>query len=296
MNLKRLYGAHTALVTPFKSNGELDEDGLRANVDFQIEQGIDGLVPVGTTGESPTLSSEEHKKVVEIVIDQTKGRVPVIAGTGSNNTKEALYYTKHAKDAGADAALIISPYYNKPTQEGLIEHYRKVAEEVDIPIIIYNVPSRTGKNVEAETVIKLSEVPNIVGVKEASCNLQQIMEIIRGTPDDFIVLSGEDSWTYSMMGLGAVGAISVSSNIIPNELHRMCKAYLDGDIDTTKELHYKYLDLNKVIFVETNPGPIKEAMNMMGLAAGDPRLPLVRVSEKSRERIRDVMRGVNLLE
>ncbi len=290
-----LSGAYTAIVTPFDENGELDEEGLRQNIRFQIREGIDGIVPVGTTGESPTLSPEEHERVIDITVDEVRGRVKVIAGTGSNNTKEAIRYTRHAKEAGADAVLLISPYYNKPTQEGLYQHYKKIAQEVDIPQIIYNVPSRTGRNIEAETTLRLSKIKNIVGVKEASCNLEQIMRILKNAPRDFSVLSGEDSWTYSILSLGGIGVISVASNVAPRGVSEMVHKYLDGDVSGSRELHYKYLDLFKVIFVETNPGPIKAAMKMMGMAAGRPRLPLVEPSPESMKKIQSVLEKLDLL-
>ena len=290
-----LSGAYTAIVTPFNEDGSLDEDGLRKNIRFQIAEGIDGLVPVGTTGESPTLSPEEHEQVIDITVGEAKGKAKVIAGAGSNNTKEAIRYTKHAKEAGADAALLISPYYNKPTQEGLYQHYKAIAEAVEIPQIVYNVPSRTGRNVEAETTLRLSKLKNVVGVKEASCNLEQIMRILREVPEDFIVLSGEDSWTYPILSLGGHGAISVSSNVAPKGLVEMIHQYFDGHIEESKQLHYKYFDLNKVIFVETNPGPIKVAMGMMGMPAGKPRLPLVEPSGESKAKIRKVLTQLGLL-
>ncbi len=288
-------GAYTAIVTPFGEDGSLDEDGLRNNIKFQIAEGIDGLVPVGTTGESPTLSPEEHERVVDITVEEAEGEAKVIAGAGSNNTKEAIRYTKHAKEAGADAVLLISPYYNKPTQEGLYQHYRRIAEAVDIPQIVYNVPSRTGRNVEAETTLRLSKLKNVAGVKEASCDLEQIMRILRDAPEDFVVLSGEDSWTYPILSLGGHGAISVSSNVIPKGLRKMIHNHFDGHIEESKQLHYKYLDLNKVIFVETNPGPIKAAMEMMGMPSGKPRLPLVEPGRESKDRIGEVLQNLNLL-
>ncbi len=290
-----LSGAYTAIVTPFDKDGGLDEEGLRKNIRFQISEGIDGLVPVGTTGESPTLTPEEHEKVIDITIEEAKGKAKVIAGTGSNNTKEAIRYTKHAKEAGADAVLLISPYYNKPTQEGLYQHYKKIAETVDIPQIVYNVPSRTGKNVEAETTLRLSKLKNVAGVKEASCDLEQIMRILRDAPEDFVVLSGEDSWSYPILSLGGHGAISVSSNVVPKGLTKMIHEHFDGHIEDSKQLHYKYLDLNKVIFVETNPGPIKAAMEMMGMPSGKPRLPLVEPTGESKEKIKKVLQDLSLL-
>lgn len=288
-------GTYTAIVTPFDSEGNLDEEGLRKNIRFQISEGITGIVPVGTTGESPTLTPEEHEQVIDIAVEEAKGKVKVIAGSGSNNTKEAIRYTAHAKEAGADAALLISPYYNKPTQEGLYQHYKQIAESVDIPQIIYNVPSRTGKNVDAETVIRLTKFKNIVGVKEAGCDLEQIMRILRDVPDDFNVLSGEDSWTYSMLALGGHGVISVASNLVPKGVSDMVSLFLKGDIEGSKQLHYKYLDLFDVIFVETNPTPVKSAMNMLGMAAGSTRLPLVEPLAQSKEKIERVLRELKLL-
>ncbi|MBN2518293.1 MAG: 4-hydroxy-tetrahydrodipicolinate synthase [Candidatus Altiarchaeota archaeon] len=288
-------GAYTALVTPFDEANSIDEKGLVKNIKFQLDRGIDGLVPVGTTGESPTLTPEEHELLIEITVKHAKGKARVIAGTGSNNTQEAVHYTKFAEEAGADAALVITPYYNKPTQEGLYQHYKKLSEEVDIPIIIYNVPSRTGRNIDAATVLKLAEFDNIVGVKEASCNMDQIMEIIRKAPEGFTMLSGEDSWTYAMLCLGAHGVISVASNVAPDAVAEMTHKYLEGNVDASRNIHYKYLDLFGVIFIETNPSPIKEAMNMMGLAAGKPRLPLVQINEKSKIQLEKVLLDLGLL-
>jgi len=290
-----LSGAYTAIVTPFDKEGNIDEEGLRRNIRFQIAQGVDGLVPMGTTGESPTVTPEEHEKVIDITVGEAKGKAKVIAGAGSNNTKEAIRYTQHAKEAGADAALLISPYYNKPTQEGLYQHYKLIAETVDIPQIVYNVPSRTGKNVEAETTLRLSKLKNVVAVKEAGCNLEQIMHILRDVPDDFNVLSGEDSWTYAMMSLGAHGVISVASNIAPKGVSDMVHKFLEGDIEEAKQLHYKYLDLFHVIFVETNPTPVKAALEMMGMPSGEPRLPLVAPSDESKARIKSVLKPLGLI-
>jgi 4-hydroxy-tetrahydrodipicolinate synthase len=290
-----LSGAYTAIVTPFK-DGELDEEGLRSNIQEQIANGIDGLVPVGTTGESPTLTPEEHEKVIDITVEEAKkARKKVIAGAGSNSTAEAIRYTKHAKDIGADAALVIVPYYNKPTQEGIYQHFKAVAEAVDIPIVVYNVPSRTGKNVDADTVIRLAQIPNIVAIKEAGCDMEQIMRILRDAPEGFQMLSGEDSWTYAMMALGAHGAISVASNIAPKMVSDMIHNALDGNWEEAKKLHYKLLDLSKVIFVETNPTPVKAAFDMLGKPAGSPRLPLVEPSDESKSKIKKVLEELELL-
>jgi 4-hydroxy-tetrahydrodipicolinate synthase len=288
-------GLYTAIVTPFKRDGELDEEGLRRNIEFQIENKVEGVVPVGTTGESATLSGVEHRKVVEISVDQVNGRASVFAGTGSNNTSEAISYTKHAYDVGADAALMITPYYNKPTEEGVYQHYRKVAEEVDIPIILYTVPGRTMVNIEPETTKSLSEIHNIVGIKDASGNLDQVSKEIMLCGEDFTVLSGEDSLNLALITLGGKGAISVASNIVPREMGELVRSALEGDLKRARKLHYRLYPLCKILFIETNPAPVKAAMDMMGLAAGDPRLPLVHVRKESEEKIREVLGELNLI-
>ncbi|KXB00877.1 hypothetical protein AKJ40_00110 [candidate division MSBL1 archaeon SCGC-AAA259M10] len=277
------------MITPFDENYELDEEGLRENIRSQIEGGIDRIVPVGTTGECATLSHEEHKRVVEIAIDTAGGEVPVIAGTGSNSTREALRLTRHAAEAGADAAMLVTPYYNKPTQRGLYEHYKKIAQEVDIPQIIYNVPSRTGRNIDPETLVSLSEFENIVGVKEAIGDLQQIMYLVENTGEDFNVLSGDDHLTLPMLSLGAVGVISVASNIVPGEISKLVHSYLEGDTKTAMEQHYEFLPLFRSLFLETNPGPVKAAMGILDRPAGKPRLPLVEVTEETKNQLREVL-------
>jgi 4-hydroxy-tetrahydrodipicolinate synthase len=291
----KISGLFTAIVTPFDAKGGLDEEGLRRNIEFQIKNKVDGLVPVGTTGESATLSEEEHKKVIEITIEQVNGRALVLAGTGSNNTKEAIEYTQHAKDAGADAALMISPYYNKPTQEGIYQHYKKIAETVDIPIIMYTVPGRTAVNIEPETTKRLAEISNIVGMKDASGNLNQVSMEIKSCGKDFNVLSGDDSLDYPIIALGGKGAISVVSNVAPKEKGELVRAALAGDYAKAKEMHYKLYDLSKILFIETSPAPVKAAMTMMGLAAGECRLPLVPIKKDSEEKIRKVLTELNLL-
>jgi len=288
-------GLFTAIITPFDKDGNLDEDGLRGNIDFQIENKVDGIVPVGTTGESATLSEEEHKRVVEIAIDQANGKCLVLAGTGSNSTTEALEYTKHAKDVGADAALMISPYYNKPTQEGVYQHYKKIAESVDIPIILYTVPSRTMVNIEPETTKRLSEIPNIVGIKDASGNLNQVSREIMECGKNFTVLSGDDSLNLPIIALGGKGAISVVSNVVPGMMSEFIGYALNGNFDKARKLHYRLYVLFKILFIETNPTPVKSAMEMMGMAAGDPRLPLVPVSKANREKIRKVLENLDLV-
>ncbi len=293
--MSKFKGALTALITPFDAEGNIDEEGLRENVRFQLEQGIHGLVPVGTTGECATLSYEEHEQVIDIVIDETNNKVPVIAGTGSNSTKEAIMLTKYAKDAGADAVLLVAPYYNKPGQQGLYEHYKKIAAEVDIPQIIYNIPSRTGVNVEAETIARLAKIENIVGVKEASGDLNQVMQIIRQTDEDFLLISGDDSLTFPILALGGVGVISVAANLVPDKVARMVDAFLEGDIKTSRDIHYELMPLFKTLFIETNPGPAKAAMELLGRPAGKPRLPLVEVRPETREKLREVLADLGLV-
>jgi 4-hydroxy-tetrahydrodipicolinate synthase len=292
----KLEGAFTAMVTPFTEKNEVDEEGFRTNIDFQIEKGISGLVPVGTTGESPTLTQREHERVIEIAVDQINGRVPTIAGAGSNNTVESLHYLKHAADVGADAALVITPYYNKPTQQGLIEHYKTLAEAVDIPIVMYNVPGRTGVNMLPETTAELAKIDNIVAMKNASGSVDQASKEVLLTPDNFTVLSGDDGLTLPMMAVGAKGVISVASNIVPDRVTEMVKLALDGDFDKAREKHFELYNLFKVIFLETNPTPIKAAMKMLGMPAGDPRLPLVPMSDAGSEKMKKVLQDLGLLE
>jgi 4-hydroxy-tetrahydrodipicolinate synthase len=289
-------GAFVAIVTPFK-NDKIDEEALRKLVEFQIKEGTNGIVPCGTTGESATLTYEEHCKVIDIVIDQAKKRVPVIAGTGSNSTHETIYFTKHAKDAGADAALIITPYYNKPTQKGLYEHFKSIAENVDIPIIIYNVPGRTACNILPDTVIALSKIKNIVGIKEASLSLDQATQIIKAVPKDFVVLSGEDSLTYPLLALGAKGVISVASNVVPKKMSEMCRYIKNKEYEKARDVHYELFDLFKALFYETNPIPVKKAMYLMGLVSNEIRLPLVSLSEEYTNKLKNVLNklGINLV-
>ncbi len=291
----KLQGSFTAMVTPFKDD-TVNEEKFRRTVEFQIENGTAGLVPCGTTGESPTLSHQEHHRVIDIVINAAAGRVSVIAGTGSNSTAEAISLTKHAKTAGADAALLITPYYNRPTQNGLIAHYRKIADTCDIPLIIYNCPGRTAVNTTADTIVELSKHPNIVGIKEASGNMDQICEIILRTPDDFIVLSGDDSMTLPMMSVGAQGTISVIANIAPRQMADMIGAALKGDCKKALNIHEKLFPLMRSLMkVETNPSPVKTAMNLMGMDMGPLRLPLTPPDSKGIESLMAALRGAGLL-
>lgn len=287
-------GAYTALVTPFK-NGEIDEESLRALVEFQIAEGIDGIVPCGTTGESATLTHKEHKRVIEITIEAAGGRVPIIAGAGSNSTAETIELTKHAKDAGAAAVLLITPYYNKPTQEGLFQHFSRVAESVDIPQVVYNVPGRTCLNMLPETVARLSKFSNIVGIKEATADMEQSSWIKSLCGDDFDIISGDDATLFPLLTIGGSGVISVISNILPKEMSQLCKAYFDGDIDEARRIHYKLLPLAKILFCETNPIPIKEALHIMGKITEEVRLPLTRLAEESRVKLQEVMKNIGVI-
>ncbi len=286
-------GCFVAIVTPFRK-GEIDEENFRGLIQFQLEKGIDGIVPCGTTGESPTLSYEEHKRIIRITVEEVKGRVPVIAGTGSNCTKEAEELTVYAKEVGADAALVITPYYNKPTQKGLEEHYRKL-EKIGLPIIIYNVPSRTGVNISASTVSKLSQLKNIVGIKEASGDMDQISSIIASSSSDFVVLSGNDSHTLPILSLGGVGVISVIANILPAEMTELVRAWLGGDYNRAKELHYKLFPLFKGMFMETNPLPIKTAMAKMKMIPREWRLPLGEMEKENEEKLEELLKKYNLI-
>ena len=288
------HGAIVATVTPFR-NGKVDAAGLRRLVEFQIRNGTDGIVPCGTTGESATLAYEEHERVIDLVIEAADGRVPVIAGTGSNNTKEAIALTRYARKAGADAALVITPYYNKPTQKGLIAHFTAVAEAVDIPIILYNVPGRTGVNMTAETVARLAEVKNIVGVKEASGNLAQICDILHMTPKTFCVLSGDDGLYFPMLALGAKGVISVVSNVAPKEMADLYDAFALGELALARDIHFRLWPLMQALFIETNPIPAKTALAMMGKIREEFRLPLCPMSDGNRKALAKVLSGLKIL-
>jgi 4-hydroxy-tetrahydrodipicolinate synthase len=287
-------GSLVALVTPFK-NGELDETKLRSLIDWHIQKGTHGIVPCGTTGESATLSHEEHERVIEITVEQVNGRVPVIAGSGSNSTKEAIRLTKFAQKAGADAALLINPYYNKPTQDGLYHHFKAVAEACDIPQFVYNIPSRTAVNVMPETMAKLSEIKNIIGVKEATGNLVQATEMISLCRKGFIVLSGEDALNVPLLLIGASGSISVLTNIIPDKMSQMMEDWFDGKVDKARDFHYKYLRLIQALFLETNPTPVKTAMAMMGMIDQDVRLPLFKMTEANRKKLNQVLKEYKLV-
>jgi 4-hydroxy-tetrahydrodipicolinate synthase len=287
-------GVLPALITPFTEDNKIDKEGLEQNIRFLTENGVSGIVPCGTTGESATLSIKEHEKVIEIAVGCST--VPVIAGTGSNNTTEALELTRFAKDAGADAALLITPYYNKPNDRGMLAHFRKVAHEVDIPMILYNVPSRTGINLKPEIVAELAKESNIVGIKEASGNLEQITRIIELTQDeDFAVLSGDDALTLPIMALGGVGVISVVANAAPKLVVSMVEAFRKGDMEKARKLHLSLAPLIRAVFLETNPIPIKKAVELIGLPAGHLRLPLAPISEENERKLKAALNDLRLM-
>lgn len=286
-------GTGTALVTPMNKDGTVDEEALRRLVDFQEENGVDMLLPCGSTGEAATLSAEEHIKVIKIVVDQAK-RAKIVAGAGSNCTREAVELSKKAADFGADGLLSISPYYVKPTQEGIYRHYEAIAKASDLPIIIYNVPGRTGSNITAETEIKMAGIPNIAGVKEASGNIEQIQEIIAKRPKNFTVLSGDDSMTYDVMCSGGNGVFSVVSNCLPKQVSQMVNHLRDGNRDKARELNNQLMPLFKGAFVESNPIPIKYIMAKMGFGTNTLRLPLTPLSQKSVEYIDEIIAAYGL--
>ena len=287
-------GAMVAIVTPFK-NDQVDEKALRELIEFQIANGTDAIVPCGTTGESATLTHEEHDWVIEITIDAAKKRVPVIAGTGSNNTAEALRLTKHAYEAGADGALIVCPYYNRPTQEGLYQHFKTIAESVPIPIIPYNIPSRTGVNLMPEMVAKLAKIENIVGIKEASGSIKQMSDVINLCDNDFAVLSGDDIFTLPLMVMGGAGVISVISNVAPADMAGLVDAFAAGDMARAKTLHHKMSALIDALFIEVNPIPVKAALALMGKIKYEYRLPLCKMAEANFEKLRKIMVNYGLI-
>jgi 4-hydroxy-tetrahydrodipicolinate synthase len=287
-------GSIVAIVTPFR-NDAIDEEKLRELVEFQIANGTDGIVPCGTTGEASTLDYDEHDRVIEIVVQQANKRVPVIAGTGSNSTKEAIEMTAHAMKIGADGALLVTPYYNKPSQEGLYRHYRAVAEAVPLPQILYNVPGRTGVNLLPETVARLADISNIVAIKEATGSLQQASEVLALCGDKLDVLSGDDFITFPMMACGAKGVISVLANIMPKEVASLVDAFRDGKMEVARQLHLRLLRISNAMFIETNPVPVKTAVALMGKATDEVRLPLAPMSEANRAKLAGIMKEYGLI-
>ena len=288
-------GAFTALVTPYK-NSMVDEDAYRALIEWQIEQGIDGLVPCGTTGESATLSHEEHKQVISICVDQVKGRVPVIAGAGSNCTREAIELTRYAKEAGADATLLITPYYNKPTPEGVVAHFKAIASDVSIPFVVYNVPGRTSLNVMPKTVARIyKEIPEAIGIKEATGDLRQVSEVVEECGPDFIVLSGDDFTVLPLLSVGGHGVISVVSNIVPAMMHAMCKAYAEKNLEQALKLHFEMAPLCRAMLMETNPSPVKTSLALMGKMQKEFRLPMVPMLPENEERLESLLSSKGLI-
>jgi 4-hydroxy-tetrahydrodipicolinate synthase len=287
-------GSIVAIVTPFR-NDAIDEEKLRELVEFQIENGTDGIVPCGTTGEASTLDYDEHDRVIEIVVQQADKRVPVIAGTGSNSTKEAIEMTAHARKIGADGALLVTPYYNKPSQEGLYRHYRAVAEAVALPQILYNVPGRTGVNLLPETVARLADISNIVAIKEATGSLQQASEVLALCGEKLDVLSGDDFITFPMMACGAKGVISVVANIMPKEVSALVDAFTAGNMEEARRWHLKLLKISNAMFIETNPVPVKTAVALMGRATDEVRLPLAPMSEANRAKLAGIMKEYGLI-
>lgn len=288
-------GAFTALITPFK-DGKVDEEAFRELIETQIEQGIDGLVPCGTTGESATLSHEEHEKVVRICVEQVRKRVPVLAGAGSNNTAEAIRLTQFAKSVGADGVLHITPYYNKPTQEGLYQHFKAIAAEAPLPIIMYNVPGRTGCNMLPATVARLAkDIPEVVGIKEATGSLVAASDILELCPSSFQVLSGDDFVALPMMAIGGCGVISVTSNIVPDRVSRLCHAFFEGNLEKARRIHFELMPLHRAMFLETNPIPVKTAYSLLKGRKLELRLPLVPLQSSNLEKLTEVLKASGLL-
>jgi 4-hydroxy-tetrahydrodipicolinate synthase len=281
-------GTFTALITPFK-NGEVDVEALEGLVEFQIAHGVNGLVPCGTTGETPALSEEEDRVVVETVVRVANGRVPVVAGTGSNSTDMAIKYTKMAEEVGADGSLQVAPYYNKPTQEGLFRHFTAIGESTDLPLILYNIPGRTSVTISVETMARLAEIPNIVGVKDSTLSMNMISDIRSACGEEFDILSGDDPMTLPLVALGGVGVISVASNVAPGAVSDMVGALLEGDWERGRELHYELLPLFRALFVETNPIPVKTAASLLGLCSDEMRLPMIPLSGENLRTLQRVM-------
>ena len=298
--MKTLKGAYTALITPMKENGDVDYEAFRRLVNFQLDEGIDGLVPLGTTGETPTLDEDEEEKLIRIIIDEVKGKVPVIVGAGSNDTRHMVKYVKRAKDMGADAALVVTPYYNKPNDDGLLKHFRAAAEP-GIPVVVYNIASRTGRNIPTPLMEKIAAIPGISGVKEASGDLGQMADVLqtiafprRGGNNPFAVLSGDDAFTLPLIALGGDGIISVISNLVPARVKALTKACLDGNFEEARKIHFELLPLVKAAFIETNPVPIKQAMTWAGFPGGPTRLPLGKLDPKNEAPLKAAMQKLGI--
>lgn len=294
MGLTQLRGCGTALVTPFQKDGKLDEVALRHLVRRQLEEGIDFLVPCGTTGESPVLTADEHARIIEITVEEARGKVPVVAGAGGNNTRRVCEQVRQVERLGVDGVLSVSPYYNKPTPEGQYQHFRAVAQSTSLPILVYNVPGRTGSNIEPSTLVRLAEIPNILGVKEASGNVVQIGEILRRVPERFKVFSGDDSITLPLLAMGACGVISVVSNVVPREMTEMVSLCNRGDFRAARRLHYRLLPLMQVLFIESSPIPVKAALAALDLLEPVYRLPLVPMQPDTHAKLLKVLEDLEL--
>ena len=293
-------GTYVAMVTPFTKDLEIDEEGFRSNINYLIEKGVTGLVGAGTTGESATVTHDEHQKIIDILVDEVDGRVETVAGTGSNATSEALALTKYAYDAGADSALLITPYYNKPQQHGMVQHYKTIAEAVDLPLIAYNVPSRTGINMDVDTIVQLAKIDGVDAVKEASGSVDKVSDIYKalsneGLEDDFSILSGEDSLTLPLMAVGATGVISASANVDAKRMVLMVDSILNDDYTRAMELHYEMVELIRALFIESNPVPVKTAMNIMGLPSGPLRQPLAEMKPENVEILKKALKDSQLI-
>ena len=296
MNFK---GTTVAMVTPFTKEDEIDEAGMRKNINYLMDRGVDGLLAAGTTGESATITHDEQRKMIDILVDEVNGKVKAIAGAGSNSSKETLGLVKYAENSGADAALVITPYFNKPQQHGLVEHYRMLEEKTNVPIIVYNVPSRTGIDISVETIVEIAKYDKIVAIKEANPNLDKLSAIIKGLQyenvQDFMVLSGNDSLTLPMISLGAMGVISVVANVDPTRMSQMVNSALEGDYERANKLHYRLYDLMNVLFVESNPVPAKDSINLMGRPAGHVRLPLAPMKDENTVKLTKVLKELDLI-
>jgi 4-hydroxy-tetrahydrodipicolinate synthase len=292
--MARLQGSLVAIVTPMQEDGELDLGAFRKLIDWHIEQGTDGIVVVGTTGESPTVDFDEHHLLIKTAVDHAAGRIPVVAGTGANSTREAIELSAYAKQVGANMSLSVVPYYNKPTQEGLYRHFKAIAEAVDIPQIVYNVPGRTVADLQNETMLRLAQIPNIVGIKDATANLERGSDLLRRRPRDFLVYSGDDATGLALMLLGGNGVISVTANAAPKLMHEMCAAALAGDVGRARELNNRLLGLHRHLFCEANPIPVKWVVQQMGLIKGGIRLPLTPLTEGCFAQVREAMRQAGI--
>lgn len=290
-----LKGSLVAIVTPMHADGSLDLASLRSLIDFHVDQGTDGIVIVGTTGESPTVDFDEHCQLIRATVEQTNGRIPVIAGTGANCTREAIELTEQAREAGADACLLVTPYYNRPMQEGLFQHFKAIAEAVDIPQILYNVPGRTGCDLANDTVLRLAEVPNIVGIKDATGNIERGTDLLQRAPADFAVYSGDDASSLALMLLGGHGTISVTANVAPKLMHEMCVAAFSGNVELARSINLKLFPLHQKLFVEANPIPVKWVLTEMGLIPPGIRLPLTPLSDQHHNTLRNAMRSAELI-